>query len=181
MKSMMAPMLVAALLACTGVAHAASLVVNGDFATDDLTGWTLSGDQTATGVTGQVFFAGPFLAPGELSQSLATGGTGPFTISFDLYETGDAPGDFFRASFGGQQVLGIQHVGLQPTRYTFTVDGTGATTLLAFDYFNVLDFYFLDNVSVSPAGVVPEPASPLLLLAGIGLLGLVGARRRSTR
>jgi hypothetical protein len=52
---------------------------------------------------------------------------------------------------------------------------TSGSTNLKFQGYNNPTWYYLDDVSVDPAGI-PEPST--LLLGGAGLLGLALLRRR---
>lgn len=64
-------------------------------------------------------------------------------------------------------------------KYTYTVTGTGGTDMLKFSALGTEETYggSLDNVSLISA--IPEPGTYTMLLAGLGLMGII-ARRRKT-
>ena len=64
------------------------------------------------------------------------------------------------------------------TKYTTTIDfGTGSTQKLTFAALGTSNSYgtSLDNISVS---AIPEPETYAMMLAGLGLMGLIARRRR---
>ncbi len=64
-------------------------------------------------------------------------------------------------------------------KYTFEVATAKSTAAsLQFDFSNDSSFFYLDDVVLSNDGATPEPATFLLMLAPLGLLGWKAARRR---
>jgi hypothetical protein len=168
-------------------ANAANLVTNGSFETGDFTGWTQFGDESYTGVTGcqgngcatdgvDLAYFGPVNGVGGISQTLATG-AGLYDISFDL---SNYQGAYFSADFGGVSLL-VNVPQELVTHYSFTDVAASGPTTLSFSFQNTPDYYTLDDVSVTAAAGVPEPASWALMLTGAFGLGatLRSARRRA--
>ena len=182
-----------------------NLVQNPGFETGDFTDWTQGGDTNGTSVDTSMPNTGMYSAdfqntsPGSLSQNLATTPGTLYNLSFYVaanpglitavvhpFELADLTQPMeFQAYFGGVSVYDTAASGDPDGAYVqITADnlaGTGATTTLEFDFstnppeFSSAD-YFLDDVSVTAA--VPEPATWVMLLAGVGLLGAATRLRR---
>ncbi len=171
----------------------ADLIVNGGFETGDFTGWTQSGwliDTTnphsgvydaSTGCAGASCTTVGDPNSAYIYQNVATTSGTTYTLSF-FYDSGqlattasallilwgnpNAPSlsavvDFVDVDTSGAYV-----------KYTGTVKATSALSELEFLGRQDLDFYSLDDVSLTaPTSGVPEPGSmPFVLLGGI-LLG----------
>ena len=163
----------------------ANLITNPGFETGDFTGWTqLNGNVVGTfaGVAPHSgnFQAG-FGAPGgSLSQSVATTPGASYTVSFFLaLVSAGQPEGSLSVSWGGVTLFSLTNQnGFGYTEYTFTETASTASTALQFQFSNPLltDIWFVDDVSVNPAGV-PDAGSTLPLL-GFASLGLVALRRK---
>ena len=165
----------------------ANLITNGDFATGDTTGWTLTGDTSFTVVvTGgtppqaSYLLAGP-TSPAELSQSFSTIAGQAYQISFDLQaESTTADPAFFAARFNGGTIFSTPTPATSFSWTTFTFTETASTTssILSFDYVqnnDVDSFYDLTNVSVT---AVPEPGVYAMMGIGLLLMAFVVRHRR---
>ena len=169
----------------------AGLVVNGDFETGDLTGWSLI---QAIPVDTSFFYVGApptggnaahFGAIGSdydsISQDIATTAGHSYTFAFLLAHDLDEPLNDFTASWNGSPVLTF-HNDLGPfdfTSYSFAVTAAGESTPITFSGRDVEGFYDLDDVSVTDA-TVPEP-STLTMFLGLGGIGLAGCWWRRKR
>jgi hypothetical protein len=183
------------------------LVVNGDFETGTLGGWTQSGftgyqtvstDNFGTPLAhgGFVFSEGADSSNGYISQSIATAAGATYTLKFDLQRldtrnAGDPLTNFEEVTFGAVTVFSQTNVADNDwMSYTFNnLAGTGGLLELKFAGRNVYNYIQLDNISLvadavapgppgPPAGAVPEPASIAMLLLGLGALGWT--RRKQT-
>ncbi|HUN50382.1 MAG TPA: PEP-CTERM sorting domain-containing protein [Candidatus Sulfotelmatobacter sp.] len=182
-----------ALLAFCGGTARAELVLNGGFESNDgvssFTSWTNSGDGILVDQTfpNSGTSDAAFTATGTLSQTLATTPGQDLTLSFALL---DEAGDFFdtfNVSLGAfsTSINGLSAPGFYQT-FTFTVLGTDITspsTSLSFqgelDPTGTGGPWNLDDVSVTEAAAVPEPAS--LGIFGIGILGFAFLLRHRAR
>jgi hypothetical protein len=169
----------------------ANLVINGDFQHDYplgnmYFGWTSNAYGTNFALE-RNNAAGLSYSPGEFSQTISTIAGASYTFSFWLkQETSGATQNIypyypsihnFQASWNGSPVTAFSStVSFDWTQYTFTVQATGPTTLIAFSGQETGGMYHIDNVSVVQASTVPIPAGVWLL--GSGLIGLVGLRRK---
>jgi len=194
MKKLLA---VAALFVCSlwlaSPAAANDIVSNGGFETGDFTGWTLSDGGALSGVfygvdnfdanSGDFGAAlGYVSSTFTLSQTLTTLPGETLVVSFAVAEDlrgGDGSeigsNNTFVVTLNGQTLLTLDN----PTTnvgnwaiYTFELNATAGSEVLAFTSENDLDFWSLDDVSV----LAPEPGA--LYLLGTGLLGLAGIYRR---
>lgn len=172
-------------LAVFGLSHcpvvlAQNLVVNGDFATDSLAGWSGNG--------------GIFVVPGEFQASMDGGASATlyqflnttpgeaYDISFDLSSITNLPGldsaTTFSVSFDGtllsQRTLPDAGTGYGLTFSSVTASGTSASLFFS-SQTNFITFK-LDNVVVTPTAV-PEP-STYSALAGVAALVAITFRRR---
>lgn len=202
MKNLL-PALLLSMVAQFAVA-APNLVQNGDFEVavsgpGDVPSWIYTGGDSYYGVDldyigsplahgGQVFYDGAATNIGMLSQAIATTAGATYTLEFDLqrYAWSTAGVDNLAAVyFGGTNVFFQEDTQGDWTHYTVTglIGGPGSTTLLQFNNLNAFDFNQLDNISLVAAGSggndVPEPATPLSMLAAAGALALIRRRRRS--
>lgn len=195
-------LLAAALLAVAAPAAAANLIVNGDFETGSLAGWTLDdigsgswyviGNGAGTALNG--FFTptlaggGSFVAmtdqfgPGShtLSQTLALSG-GSFKLTFDALgndtsNSGGAPDQQYIVSVDGTRIAGPI---IDPAwgSYSFTLSLSAGVHTFSFQENDDRNFYSggLDNVSLTAA--VPEAPTWAMLIAGFGLVGTALRRR----
>ncbi len=161
-------------------------------------GTPLNGFPTPTQATGGIFFASTDQGgPGShtISQDFSATGVGTYTLSFDAYVTDQSgqapvgvgldyhtiPNQHSEVNLNGVQVYyGAFTPGWQT--YTFDVSANvvaGLNTLSFSEVDNQL-FYNqgVDNVSLTGAGGVPEPATWAMMLVGFAAAGAT-LRRRS--
>jgi hypothetical protein len=119
----------------------------------------------------------PGLPSGQLSQSVSTTPGASYTINFFLAAALGAPNSF-SVSWGGVTLLSLTNQSFFGyTEYTFTETASTASTELGFQFGGeFMQPWFLDDVSVTPAGV-PDAGSTLPLL-GFASIGLVALRRK---
>jgi hypothetical protein len=167
-------------------AQAANIVTNGSFETQTFAGWTQTGNTSFSGVScpggapdGNCFaFFGPIGSTGGISQTLTTVAGTTYEIDFSFLSDGGTPNSF-SGSFGGVTFINQTDIAAHPFQtFSFNVQATGTSTVLAFNFRDDPGFLEIDAISVDVAGArVPGPAT--LVLVGIGLVGLsLGLRRR---
>ena len=180
MKRILSHMLVAtAVLMVSALPASATLVVNGGFETGSFAGWTQSGNTNWTAVstvahTG-IYAAhfGPQGTDGFISQVLATTPGQSYTISFWL-RNGISGTNDFRLSWGGSEIYSFFNApSFDYTQYSFVTQATSSSTTLTMGFRNDPNYFYLDDVDVSP---VPIPGAVWLL--GSGIVGLIGLKRR---
>jgi len=139
-----------------------STLVNGNFETGDLSGWTETGSNIqalflglggAFGNYAAELPAGGAVGIDTLSQNIATTPGQHYIVNFDVTGDPDSSNNAFIASWDGAQILSLSDVQSGAfTHYTFDVvgDPSSATTGLQFTYTDDGTAMYLDNVSVSP-------------------------------
>ncbi|MQA42499.1 FxDxF family PEP-CTERM protein [Rugamonas aquatica] len=194
-----------AALSLAGTAQAANLVVNGSFEDPSftlsagsycylngpyecgaVTGWTGAFPlmSSSSGPWGNPNTpAGDFLVgiqgTSHIEQSL-TLAAGTYTLSWIDAGRGNygGPTETYQVSVGGN-VLSTEAVnyGAAWTAKSLTFTTAGNTVLSFAGQTNYDATAFIDNVSVTAA--VPEPGTYAMLVAGLGLLGVVARRKRA--
>lgn len=181
----------AALLLLGAAPAAATIVVNGSFETGDFTGWTQVNDLSFSFVTDEIAGGGPTdgmyhaaFGPtdpggGGILQDLVTVAGAEYEISFDLANLGGTPNAFGLFWDGGFVSIDFDVGGFDYDSFTTTLVASTNLTTLGFIFYHEPSFWLLDNVSVSgDSGVIPEPATWSMFIAGFGLIGFVARRRR---
>lgn len=163
----------------TSSSHAA--LVNGDFESGNLSGWTLSGDTGFVGVAdgiGRGGSAGAFFGPdpsATLSQTFATTPGLTYAIRFWLALDDSAQPNAFSWAWNGvtqaTEMNAVAHDFVETYRL---ITATGASSSLSFTFANPQSFFRLDDVSLA----VPEPAALGLVAAALLMAGIAGTRRR---
>ncbi len=182
--------------AFASAAFAQNLINNGGFETGDFTGWTQFGDTGYTGVcadddqttscSGYKPYDGDWMgsfgaigSQGGVMQTIATIPGATYQISFYL-SNGQDPPNSFAISFDGVTLVSGTNVGyLHWQLFQFTQVATSNTAALSFAFYQVPDYYDLDDVSVQLVDT-PEPAS-LSLLASALVAGMALKRRFTHR
>jgi hypothetical protein len=163
------------------------LVVNGGFETGDFTGWTATSSLAVAsgyGLGGGFGVKyGPSDVDAQLYQSIATIPGATYTFSFWQQTRVSGPNEF-QANWNNMVVLELMDTPITAnfTQYIFTEVATSSSTQIRFALRQSPGFSAMDQVSVEPAPIVPEPSS--LLMVGTALaLGGSGAvaRRRPAR
>ena len=193
----------AAALALAGAAHAAgpNLVADGTFAGlagsfttvnsgGSIGAWTVGGNSVDwigsywTSPVGQsIDLDGN--APGAISQTLTGLAAGEYTVTFDLSGNPDG-GDATKlvdVSLGGSAAQQVSFTtgtssGMTWATETLTFNVAAGDQTLSFVSADVGGPYGAAIADVSVTAV-PEPASLGLLLAGLGMIGVMSSRRRA--
>lgn len=180
----------ALVLAASLSAKADEFIQNGNFATGDLTDWTIVNNPGYLGVspcygtpTSNCAYMGSVIIGDydSIAQTFATTPGATYNVSFAVANDSGAPGESdFKALWDGtpiQDVSGATSFDL--TTYNLTETGTGSDTLTLEGY-QVPAYYYVTDVSVSTASSpVPEPSG--LWLVGTGLACLAFFSRRLAR
>lgn len=131
------------------------------------------------------------LDAGSVAQSLATVAGTRYLVSFDLSgNPGGAPPikdidvtvNGIDASTFGYEIGNNTESAMGWLTYSYEFVATGATSVLAFTSLTGTPFGpALDNVRIEALNaVVPEPATWASMILGLGLVGVIGRRRRRT-
>jgi hypothetical protein len=178
MKALPKILLALTAVAALSVAYPAkaNLITNPGFETGDFTGWFAPTSSVVGAFGGVSPHTGNFQAVnfggGTLSQTLATTAGQSYTVDFWAATNG---GGQFQVLWGGSTVF--SHLFAGPTGYTeFTFNVTASSASTPIQFQDLFGFLFLDDISVTPAGV-PDGGSTVSLL-GCALLGLAALRRK---
>jgi hypothetical protein len=173
----------AALLATS--ASAANLVVNGSFETGDFSGWTANAvsypmflvTSPVEDGTYAAQIAGYHYGPDTLTQNIADVSGQHYQLSFWRYQDPGTPNGF-DVTWNGSTVHSEtdNSAGAGWQNFTVTVTGHG-TDALVFAAYNDPALTYVDNISVTGANGVPEPATWAMMLLGFGGLGAMLRRR----
>lgn len=143
-------------------------IVNGDFETGNLSGWTTTGSHIDVqqlelgGSFGHYSVElSPTSIPETLAQDVATTPGQNYFISFDLIGDPEGTHTPFSVTWDGATLLSLTDVPAGVNHYAFEVAGDGAasSTSLQFSYADDADGMILDSVSVSPATSPPTEST----------------------
>ncbi|HEX8988704.1 MAG TPA: PEP-CTERM sorting domain-containing protein [Rhodocyclaceae bacterium] len=168
-------LMAACALATAFSANAQNLVTNGDFSAGSA-GWVLNGDLDFSSFPG-FWQDGAFLSEDSISQSIGTVLGGNYRLSFDAAVSFGS----MVAYWNGSEVAttGVTDGWMS---YGANVVADSTQSILKFGTQNLLGFNYLDNVRLTyqprVAAPVPEPETFAMMMAGLGVLGMVRRRRQ---
>jgi hypothetical protein len=181
-------LLVAALLVWAPAAQA-NAILNGGFETATLANWTMtpaaSGSMAYVGGHAHsgrnaLWFGAIGAFDDQVFQTFATQPGQTYVIAFWVAHGRSNAANDFNVLWGGTSILALVNAPRFGYReYTFVQQAIGTTTELRFSGRDLQDFFYLDDVSVTPVLSNPEPAS--LIMVGSGVALLIGAARRRRR
>ncbi|MGX1324351.1 VCBS repeat-containing protein [Bradyrhizobium sp. USDA 377] len=137
------------------------VILNGDFETGNLAGWSVSGGGHIH--VAQLELGGSFghysvellptSGPETLSQSVATAPGQHYFVSFDIIGDPEGVNTPFSVSWDGATILALANVPAGVNHYSFDLigDPSLSSTLLQFSYEDDATGMILDSVNVSPA------------------------------
>ncbi len=187
----------------TPISDASLILVNGAFETGDFTGWTQSGwfiDTTnpqsgvydaSTGCAGASCTTVGDPNAAYVAQTVATTPGTSYTLSF-FYDSGQlaTTASELLVLWGNPDATSLSTVvdfvdvdtSGAYVQYSATVDAISAMSEVEFLGRQDLDFYSLDDVSLTaPAITTPEPGSWFLMLAAISFVAIIVERQRHSR
>jgi hypothetical protein len=185
-----------AMLLATAPAARANLVVNGGFEAGSFAGWItvpepedslffVSGNPHSGHYAAWFGEVGPM--DETISQSFATDPGATYTVDFWLEHSVTDFDNDFSVLWNGAPVISLVNANaFGYTHYSFLATALGSSTTLKFAGREVLDYFFLDDVSVvasaanepGPAAEVPEPATLILLGTSLSAVARAARRRR---
>ncbi len=186
LKTASALLLAVGLFASGAASATPNLLINGSFETGDLTGWSLTGNTAFTSVVrnypgyraedgNYALVFGPTGSNGVLSQTFTDVAGGLLTVTGYLAGNGTSPSNF-SASIDGHVGFAVNPVPAEGyTLFSFTFLATGLDTL-SLNFRNDPDWDAVDNLVVTEALPIPEPAGLTVLGAGLFGLGLIKRR-----
>jgi flagellin len=167
-----------------------SSITNGGFETTGFTGWTVdhatSGSLLSLGGhahsgAGAAWFGAIGAGDDALSQTFATLPGESYVVTFWLAHGASDSANDFTASWNSAPLLSLINASSFGQReYTFTATAAGDESTLRFSGRELVDYYFLDDVSVVPVPT-PEPATLALVAAGAAILARRARARRHTK
>ena len=176
------------LLTCSA-SPAANLLVNGDFATGDLTGWTVNappgqvGVSYSTVVNSNAVYAADNNQTGYLSQTFATNIGDTYDVSF-LSWADVLGGGYTTDNINGGSPFFYGFLITPPSRdlisTEFVATSTSTTLNIGFQTQPGEGTAWFADASVTDA-TVPEPACLPLALSGVLALGAFGRKMRMIR
>ena len=160
-------------------------ILNGGFETGSFAEWTVDraesgsllflGGRAHSG-TKAAWFGAIGSLDDVLSQTLTTEPGHSYVVAFWLAHGATDASNAFSVWWDTTPLLMLDHaMRFAGTEYVYSVPATGESTVLRFEGRELRDYYYLDDVSVTPVSN-PEPGT--LILVGLGAAALVRARRR---